>query len=131
MASRPGPQRGPPRRPRMGKFVLKLYIAGSSPRSQRAIANLQLICAEQLPGSELEVIDVLEQPHLAEGARIMATPTLIKELPPPVRRIIGDLSDAQQVLLGLDLQRKPNALEESGVRGQESGKVRTPPLTPD
>jgi circadian clock protein KaiB len=92
----------------MGKFVLKLYIAGSSPRSQQAIGNLRRICAEELPGSELEVIDVLEQPHLAEGARILATPTLIKELPQPVRRLIGDLSDVGQVLLGLDLQRKPS-----------------------
>src|SRR4051812_10739495 len=108
MASRLGPRTGSPRRPRMAKFVLKLYIAGSSPRSQRAIANLHRICAEELPGSEVDVIDVLQQPHLAEGARIMATPTLIKELPPPVRRIIGDLSDAEQVLLGLDLQQKPD-----------------------
>lgn len=86
------------------KFLLKLYITGQTPRSERAIANLRRICEEDLHGRyEMLIIDLLERPQLAEDERIMATPTLIKELPPPLRRIIGDLSDTEKVLLGLDL----------------------------
>jgi len=89
----------------MHKFLLKLYVSGQTPRSQRAIANLQRICAEALSDQyEMVVIDILERPQLAEDEKIMATPTLVKELPKPVRRIIGDLSDLEMVLLGLDLQ---------------------------
>jgi circadian clock protein KaiB len=88
-----------------GKLLLKLYITGKTPRSERAIANLRRICEEDLRGQyELAVIDVLERPQLAEEEKILATPTLIKELPPPLRKIIGDLSDTEKVLLGLDLQ---------------------------
>ena len=84
--------------------VLKLYVTGRTPRSERAIATLQRICEEQLADVyELEVIDVLENPQLAEDEKILATPTLIKTLPPPIRRVIGDLSDTDKVLLGLDL----------------------------
>ncbi len=90
----------------MSKVLLKLYVAGHTPRSRDAIANLKRICEKELSDYELVVIDVLERPQLAEGEKIMATPTLIKELPPPVRRIIGDLSDAAKVLLGLDIERK-------------------------
>lgn len=86
------------------KFVLKLYVTGQTPRTERAIQNLRRICEQSLGSQyQLFVIDVLEQPHLAEQERILATPTLIKELPPPVRRIIGDLSDTLKVLQGLDL----------------------------
>lgn len=86
------------------KFLLKLYITGQTPRSERAVRNLRQICESELAGRyEIEIIDVLEMPQLAEDERIMATPTLIKELPPPLRRIIGDLSDKEKVLLGLDL----------------------------
>lgn len=89
----------------MHKFLLKLYVTGQTPRSLRAIANLQRICEEELSNQyELTVIDVLERPQLAEDEKILATPTLVKELPMPIRRIIGDLSDSDQVLLGLDLQ---------------------------
>ncbi len=85
--------------------MLKLYITGQTPRSSRAIANLRRICEEELDGQyELSIIDVLERPRLAEDERILATPTLVKELPPPIRHIIGDLSDTEQVLLGLDLR---------------------------
>lgn len=88
----------------MDKFLLKLYVTGQTPRSQHAIANLHRICEQQLKGRyELVIVDVLEQPQLAEKEKILATPTLIKELPPPLRRITGDLSDTEQILLGLDL----------------------------
>lgn len=88
----------------MSEYVLKLYITGRTPRSQRAIDNLQQLMEDELAGQyQLEVIDILERPALAEEEKILATPALIKELPPPVRRVIGDLSDRDQVLLGLDL----------------------------
>lgn len=85
--------------------ILRLFVTGRTPKSERAIANLQHLCEEQLTGRyRIEIIDVLERPDLAEKERIMATPTLIKELPPPIRRIIGDLTDTERVLLGLDLR---------------------------
>jgi circadian clock protein KaiB len=88
----------------MPKFVFKLFVMGQSPRSQRAVANLRRLCdVELVDGYELDVIDVLERPQEAEDARILATPTLVKVLPLPARRVIGDLSDADQVLTGLDL----------------------------
>ncbi len=87
-------------------YVLRLYVAGKSHISQNAIASLQRICADDLSDDYvIEVIDVLERPQLAEDEQIVATPTLIKRLPPPLRRIIGDLSDREQVLIGLDLKR--------------------------
>lgn len=91
----------------MSKFVLRLYITGQTPRSVDAITNLQRIVENDLHDEyELEIIDVLENPGLAEDEKIIATPTLIKELPPPLRRIIGDLSDTDSVVLGLDLRRR-------------------------
>ena len=88
----------------MHKFLLKLYVTGRTPRSQQAIANLRRICEEDLGGQyEMEIIDILERPQLAEDEKILATPTLVKELPIPMRRIIGDLSNSERVLLGLDL----------------------------
>lgn len=89
----------------MNKFILKLYITGTTPNSERAIANLKQLCDEELDLKyEVEVIDILENPQLAEDERILATPTLVKALPPPLRRVIGDLSDKDKVLLGLDLR---------------------------
>lgn len=89
----------------MNKYLLKLYITGQTSRSNRAITNLRRICEEELRGQfEMQIIDILERPHLAEDEKILATPMLIKQLPPPLRRIIGDLSDTEKVLLGLDLQ---------------------------
>src|SRR4051812_43399378 len=86
-------------------YILKLYVTGSTPRANLAIANLRRICETELHGDyELHIIDVLEQPQLAEDERILATPTLIKQLPPPLRRVIGDLSDSEKVLLGLELR---------------------------
>lgn len=89
----------------MSNFVLKLYVTGKTPKSERAIVNLKNICEKELKDQyDMVIIDVLERPQLAEDEKILATPTLIKELPPPLRRIIGDLSDSEKVLLGLDLQ---------------------------
>ena len=86
------------------RTLLRLYIAGQSPKSLRAIENLTVICEEHLAGKyEIEVIDLLEQPRLAKGDQIVAVPTLIRALPEPVRRIIGDLSDTDRVLVGLQL----------------------------
>ena len=88
----------------MNKFKLRLYVTGKTPKSERAIANLKEICERDLKGLyELQIIDVLESPQLAENEKILATPTLIKDLPPPLKRIIGDLSNSEKVLLGLDL----------------------------
>lgn len=90
----------------MTKFKLRLYVTGRTPQSQRAIDNLRSICEADLEGLyEIEVIDILENPVLAENEKILATPTLVKRLPEPVRKIIGDLSDREKVLLGLDLEQ--------------------------
>ena len=88
------------------KYLLRLYIAGSTPQSNRAVANIKVISEEYLKGMyELEVIDLYEKPYLAAGEQILAAPTLIKKLPLPLRRIIGDMSDTDRVLVGLDLRR--------------------------
>ena len=88
----------------MNKFILKLYIVGRTANGERALANLRKICEDELKGQyQMQVIDILENPQLAEDERILATPTLIKELPPPLRRVVGDLSDTDKVLLGLDM----------------------------
>ena len=87
------------------KYLLRLYITGSTSRSILAITNLKKICEEYLEGRyELEVIDLYQQPSLAKGDQIIAAPTLIKKLPLPFRRIIGDMSDKEKVLFGLDLK---------------------------
>ena len=87
------------------KNILKLYVTGQTARSRDAIAHLRRICEQELGGAyEMVVIDVLDRPQLAEDEKILATPTVIKELPPPIRRIIGDLSDTERVLLGLDIR---------------------------
>ncbi|HEX6308375.1 MAG TPA: circadian clock protein KaiB [Longimicrobiales bacterium] len=100
----PEPTRPARKEPPLSKYLLKLYVTGKTPRAELAIANLQRICEEELQGRyELQIIDVLEHPQLAEDERILATPTLIKRLPPPLRRVIGDLSDKEKVLLGLDV----------------------------
>ncbi|HYS70649.1 MAG TPA: circadian clock KaiB family protein [Gemmatimonadaceae bacterium] len=89
----------------MSKYVLTLYVTGTSPRTRIAIDNLNRICTEELAGRyELEIVDVLEHPQRAEDERVLATPTLIKQLPPPLRRVIGDLSDKDKVLLGLEVR---------------------------
>lgn len=86
------------------RYVLRLYVTGTTPKSMRAIENINKICKEHLEERyELEVIDIYQQPTLARGEQIIALPTLIKKLPLPLRRIIGDLSDTEHVLFGLDL----------------------------
>jgi circadian clock protein KaiB len=88
-------------------YVLKLYIAGMTPLSQRSIANAKRICEEHLSDRyQLEVIDISQQPQLAKESQINAVPMLIREFPLPLRRVVGDLSDTQHVLLGLDLKRR-------------------------
>lgn len=91
-------------------ILLRLYVAGQSPKSVRAIENLASVCREHLAGQyHLEVIDLLENPALARDDEIVAVPTLIRKLPEPIRRIIGDLSDTDKVLVGLQIRaRKPS-----------------------
>jgi circadian clock protein KaiB len=90
------------------RYVLRLYVTGMTPRSARAVRNLQAICDQHLAGRyDLEVIDIYQQPILTKGEQIIAAPTLIKKLPLPMRRIIGDMSNHERVLLGLDLVPAP------------------------
>jgi len=86
------------------KYILRLYVAGNSPRSRAAIENIHNLCEEHLQDRyQLEVIDIYQQPSLARGEQIIATPTLIKYLPVPLRRMIGDLTKKERILVGLDL----------------------------
>ncbi len=86
------------------KHLLRLYVAGNTAASAKAISNIREICEMHLKGRyQLEVIDIYQQPALARGQQIVATPTLIKLLPPPLRRVIGDLSKTERILIGLDL----------------------------
>ena len=89
---------------RADKYILRLYIAGTTPRSTRAVANIREICERNLNGRyELQVIDIYQKPALAKDEQIIAAPTLVKQLPLPLRRFIGDLSDTEHVLVGMDL----------------------------
>jgi circadian clock protein KaiB len=104
--------RSPRNRPAAGRkirkelYVLRLYVAGLTARSRTAISNITSICEEHLQGRyDLEVIDVFQRPILAREEQIIATPTLVKKLPAPLRRVIGDLSEREKVLIGLDLRR--------------------------
>jgi circadian clock protein KaiB len=86
-------------------YVLRLYITGSTPRSAAAISNIRKLCEEHLAGHyDLEVIDIYQQPTLAQGEQIIAAPTLIKKLPFPLRKVVGDLSNEERVLMGLDIR---------------------------
>ena len=88
------------------RFVLRLYIAGQTPKCVRAFTNLKQICEEHLASRyRIEIVDLLENPQLARGDQILAVPTLVRQLPEPVKKIIGDLSNAERVLVGLDLRR--------------------------
>jgi circadian clock protein KaiB len=85
-------------------WELRLYIAGQTPKSVTAFSNLKKICEEHLKGKyHIEIVDLLENPKLAAGDQIIALPTLVRKLPPPIRKIIGDLSNEERVLVGLDL----------------------------
>lgn len=87
-------------------YLLRLYVCGSTPQSVRAILNIKKICEEHLKGRyNLEVIDLYQKPHLAKGEQIIAAPTLLKKLPLPLHRIIGDMSNTERVLIGLDLRK--------------------------
>ncbi len=88
-------------------YMLRLYVAGTTPQSLRAIVSIKRICEEHLHGRyDLEVIDIYQQPGLAAGEQIIAVPTLVKKLPRPLRKLIGDLSDTHRILVGLNLQPK-------------------------
>jgi circadian clock protein KaiB len=88
-------------------YVLRLYVAGISEKSVQAIQNIQQICNEHLKGRyDLEVVDIFEHPVLAKGEQILATPTLLKKLPLPLRRFIGDMTETERILVGLDLRMK-------------------------
>jgi circadian clock protein KaiB len=106
-SARPGQPR--PRKSKPGKpevWKLRLFVAGQTPKSIRAFANLKVLCEAHLKGRyQIEVIDLLENPHMARGNQIVALPTLIVNLPQPVRQIIGDLSNTDRVLVGLALQK--------------------------
>ncbi len=87
------------------KWYLRLYVAGQSPKSLTALSNLRRYCEEELQGRyEIEVVDLLENPMLAEGDQIVAIPTLVRRLPPPLKKIIGDLQNRERTLVGLDLK---------------------------
>ena len=89
-------------------FVFSLFIAGMSPRSRRAVANITKLCDRYLAGRcELQIIDVYQQPQLAQEEQLVAAPTLVKKLPLPLRRFIGDLSDTDRILVRLDIRRRP------------------------
>jgi circadian clock protein KaiB len=101
------------------RYVLKLYVTGSTPRSSRAIQSIRTLCEEHLAGRyDLEVIDIHQQPVLARGEQIIAAPTLIKHLPAPLRKMVGDLSDRDRVLMGLDLQPKADVQASRGREGK-------------
>jgi circadian clock protein KaiB len=88
-------------------YQLRLYVAGQTPKSLAAFANLKKICEKHMPGQyEIEVIDLLKKPQLASGDQILAIPTLVRKLPEPIKKIIGDLSNTERVLVGLDLREQ-------------------------
>lgn len=88
-------------------YLVRLYVAGQTPKSVLALRNLKQICEEHLQGRyEIEIIDLLESPQLARGDQILAVPTLVRRLPEPIKKIIGDLSNTERVLVGLDLQER-------------------------
>ena len=106
MKRRPAKKARP--RPAKAKYLLRLYVTGTTGKSVRAIQSVRRICEEHLQGTyDLEVVDLYKNLPLARGDQIVALPTLVRRLPPPVKKIIGDLSDEERVLVGLDLRRRP------------------------
>ncbi|MET0644831.1 MAG: circadian clock KaiB family protein [Candidatus Binatia bacterium] len=94
-----------PPKPKSKEYVLRLYVAGTTSKSMRAVANIKEICESSLKNRyDLEVIDIYQQPVLMEGEQIIAAPTLVKKLPLPLRKFIGDMSDTERILVGLDLR---------------------------
>jgi circadian clock protein KaiB len=101
------------------RYVLRLYIAGMTPRSMQSVQNIRTICEEHLHGRyDLEVVDLYQQPILADGEQIIAAPTLIKRLPLPLRRFIGDMSNTERILVGMDLR----TAEEAQAAGKPPAK---------
>ena len=95
----------PKAKTKSAEWQLRLYVAGQTPKSLEAFANLKRICEEHLSGQyEIEIVDLIEHPQLAKGDQILALPTLVRRLPEPIRKIIGDLSNTERVLVGLDLR---------------------------
>ena len=96
-----------PQKPKSKEYVLRLYVAGTTSKSLRAVANIKEICETSLKNRyDLEVIDIYQQPVLVKGEQIIAAPTLVKQLPLPLRKFIGDMSDTERILVGLDLRPK-------------------------
>jgi circadian clock protein KaiB len=91
---------------RRAKYILRLYVTGSTGRSLSAVHNLKKICEEHLPDYDLEVIDIYKDPAAAREAQVIAAPTLVKKLPLPIRKFVGDLSNTQKILVGLDLYKR-------------------------
>jgi circadian clock protein KaiB len=85
-------------------FLLRLYVAGQTPKSIRAFENLKRLCEDLAGRYQIEIIDLLQNPQLARGDQILAVPTLVRRLPPPIKKIIGDLSNRERILVGLDLR---------------------------
>jgi circadian clock protein KaiB len=101
-------------------YTLRLFVSGMTPKSMRAIENLKRICEEHLTGRyDLEIIDIYQRPELAKDAQLITAPTLVKQLPPPLRRLIGDLSSTEKVLVALDLV--PKRKEGIGEPGLDNG----------
>jgi circadian clock protein KaiB len=98
------------------KYILRLYVIGSSTRSLRAVYNLKKICEENFPNDyELEVIDIYKHPEVARAEQIVAVPTLVKKLPEPLRKFVGDLSNAQKILVGLDIYKRQDTNDLSSA----------------
>ena len=103
-------------------YSLRLYITGQTPRSAGSVQNLKQVCDQYLAGHfELEVIDIYQQPELAQEAQIIAAPTLVKRLPLPLRRLVGDLSNRRRVLLGLDLKADPTEDPSENLNDELNG----------
>ena len=101
---------------RRAKYILRLYVTGSSGRSLRAVQNLRRLCDEHLPNEyDLEVIDIYKDPEAAREAQIVAAPTLVKKLPEPIRKFVGDLSNTQKLLVGLDIYKRQDLDQLNGA----------------
>ena len=110
--------------PSSEKYILHLYVAGMNPKSLQAVENIKRICEEYLPGRyQLDVIDIYQQPILAKNGQIVAAPTLVKELPLPLRKLIGSMSDTDRVLVGMDVQTAEGKGSLSGPKNQKSKSV--------
>ena len=102
---------------RRAKYILRLYVSGSSARSLKAVQNLKKLCEEYLPDYDLEVIDIYKDPAAARDEQIIAAPTLVKKLPEPLRKFVGDLSNTQKVLVGLDIYQRQDPEDQlTGAR---------------